>query len=48
MSIFGRDENTRVLEECEWVVEAEEFVGFGLGDAGVDGKAVEVVEAIAG
>lgn len=35
----------QMSREGEEIAEAEEFVGFGGGDAGVGGKAVEVVEA---
>ena len=36
------------LGEAEGIADAEEFVGFGGGDASVGGEAVEVVEAGAG
>ena len=36
------------LCQFEGIAEAEEFAGFGGGDASVGGEAVEVVEAIAG
>jgi hypothetical protein len=43
-----RDVRFKNSSEAERIADAEEFVGFGGGDAGVGGEAVEVVEAGAG
>ena len=43
-----QDAGLKARRYREDIAGAEEFVGFGGGDAGVGGEAVEVVEAIAG